>query len=111
MTSSHQVAAEILDPTRIWIEVVTLSGRAASVEFRFLKNTVEVWHAERRSGVFDRTELRIWLAEPFSALTVDEVSLTLDLAVDRLGRVAITLPDVRAWTLSPVELDNLRDQI
>jgi hypothetical protein len=102
---------EPCDPTSVWVEVVTMSGRAAGIEFRFRVDTIEVWHAKRCRGTFDRAELRMWLAEPFAALVMDEVMLTLDRAVDHLGRIAITLPDVRAWTLSAVELSNLQDRV
>jgi hypothetical protein len=106
-----QSRADATDPTRFSVEVLTLSGRAAAVEFRFRMDSVEVWHSEHCCGVFDRKELRLWLADPFSAFVVDEVTFTLDRAVDNLGRVAITLPDVRAWTLSPVDLINLKDRV
>ena len=88
-----------------------MSGRAAAVGFQVRRDTVEVWHLDRMRAVFDRDYLRGWLANPFEPLGIDDVTLTFDRSVDRDGRVAITLPDVRAWTLSPVELANLRDRL
>jgi hypothetical protein len=82
-------------------EVVTSSGRAASVEFRFRFDWVEVWHHDHCAAVLDRETLREWLAGPDDPLSVDELTLSLDRLVDRDGRIAITLPDVTEWTLSP----------
>jgi hypothetical protein len=64
-------------------------------------DTVEVWHHDHCSGVFDREELRSWLAHPFKPLVVDEVSFSLDRMVDNEGLVSLSLPDVMAWTRSP----------
>jgi hypothetical protein len=58
-----------------------------------------------------RKELRAWLTDPFSALVMGDVTLTLERVVDHEGRVAITLPDVRAWTLAPIELVHLKEQL
>jgi len=99
------------DRTRCYVEVVTTSGRAAAVEFRIRMDTVEVWHHDHCSGVFDREELRSWLAHPFKPLVVDEVAFSLDRMVDHNGRVALSLPDVMAWTLSPLTLANLQDRV
>ena len=94
---------------RLRMEVVTVSGRAASIEFRFRLDSVEVWHHEHCSGIFDRSQLRDWMLHPGDLpLIVDEVTFALDLMVDREGRVALTLPDVDAWTLAPAALENLQ---
>jgi hypothetical protein len=65
-----------------------------------------------------RETLHRWLADPVGRLVADEVELSLDRAVDRDGRVALTLvdaatnlPDVLAWTLSPGELLDLRKRV
>jgi hypothetical protein len=83
------------------------SGRGAALEFRIRVDTVELWHHEHLAAGFDRDDLADWLREPGAPLVVDEATLAVDWKVDRLGRVAVTLPDVDAWTLSPTELDTL----
>lgn len=93
---------------RIAVEVVTVSGRAASVEFRLLHATVEIWHRRQLCAVFDRRHLRSWLATPGKPLLKGPVELCFDRTVDRAGRVALSLPDVNEWTLSPTELEELR---
>jgi hypothetical protein len=99
------------DASRCSVEVQTVSGRAGAAEFRCRLDFVEVWSREHCCGVLDRDVLREWLARPGRPLVADEVALSHDRMVDRLGRVAISLPDVRAWTLSPLELANLRDRV
>lgn len=42
---------------------------------------------------------------------VAEVTLCVDRMVDHQGRVAISLPDVRVWTLSPADFASLRDRL
>ena len=96
---------------RFALEVVTLTGRAAAVELRLYPDLVEIWHHELPAAVFDRAVLRHWLAEPGPDLVTDRVTLSLDRLVDVRGRVAISLPDVQAWTLSPTELQTLRRQL
>jgi hypothetical protein len=91
----------------VLIEVVTTSGQKVTVEFRIRSDTVEVWHHRQRIGVFRRETLRGWLAEPWRPLVVGEVVFSLDRMVDCRGRVALSLPDVMAWTLAPNALDAL----
>jgi hypothetical protein len=101
------------------VEVQTTSGRAAVVDFRVRLDTVDVWSGNHHcAGVFVRETLQRWLADPVGRLVADEVELSLDRAVDRDGRVALTLvdaatnlPDVMAWTLSPRELLDLRKRV
>jgi hypothetical protein len=93
------------------VEVVTVSGRAAAVEFRILTDQVEVWHHLRRAGVFDRAALRQWLIDPGPPLAVDEVIFSVDRMIDVDGRVAISFPDVLVWPLSPRDLEILRRRI
>jgi hypothetical protein len=88
-------------------EVVTASGRAALVEFRIRADTVELWHREHLAAVFDRDILSAWLREPSEDLIVDEARLNVDWLIDVTGRVALTLPDVNAWALSPADIDAL----
>ena len=92
---------------RFAMEVVTMSGRAASVEFRFQADQVEVWHWGERAGRFDHARLDDWLADPVRPLMSESVVLSLDRSVDRDGRIAISLPDVQAWTLCPATEDEL----
>ena len=96
---------------RFVMEVVTMSGRAAAVEFRIDGDTVEVWHRNRCAGVFARDLLRNWLGAPEQPLLAGDAVFSLDRMVDRAGRVAVTLPDVVAWTLSPEALAGLRQRV
>ncbi len=86
---------------RLALEVLTLTGRATSVELQLSEVTVEVWHHRQLATVLDRTTLRRWLAEPGQDLVSDGVTLSLDRMVDVRGRVAISLPDVRAGPCPP----------
>jgi hypothetical protein len=92
---------------RFVMEVVTMSGWAAAIEFRITGELVEVWHREQCRGAFGRDSLRTWLAAPDAPLTAGDVEFSLDRMVDRSGRVAVTLPDVLAWTLAPEALAGL----
>jgi hypothetical protein len=93
--------------SRYALEVVTSSGRAAAVEFRFQSDSVEVWHAQRCRGVFDRGVLQAWLTTPRNPLVANEVTFSLDRMVDYEGRVSLSLPGVTCWTLSPADLAGL----
>jgi hypothetical protein len=93
------------------MEVVTSSGRAAMVEFLVQSDVVAVLHHDRCGGVFDRTALRAWLGAPGPPLAMDEVTFSVDRMVDQDGRVALTLPDVVKWTLSPTALAELRKRL
>ena len=97
--------------TRHSIEVVTHSGAAADVEFWVGIHTVEVWHHGLQSAIFDRQHLSDWLADPGERLRVNAVELTVDGSVDTRGRVAISLPDVTAWTLSPTSLSQFTSAV
>ena len=96
---------------RFVMEVVTMSGRAAAVEFRISSDTVEIWQRDEFRAAFDREELRDWLATPGEPLVVDDVEFSLDRMVDRSGRVAVSLPDLLAWTMAPDALAGLRQRV
>jgi hypothetical protein len=96
---------------RFVMEVVTMSGRAAAVEFRIDGDTVEVWHRDRCSGAFRRDAVRDWLSAPDEPLISQDVMFSLDRMVDRAGRVAVSLPAGIAWTLSPEALAGLRQRV
>jgi hypothetical protein len=96
---------------RFVMEVVTMSGQSAAVEFRINGDLVEVWHRDECNGAFGRESLRSWLAAPEKPLVVGDVAFSLDRMVDRSGRVAVSLPDVLAWTLAPEALAGLRHRI
>jgi hypothetical protein len=106
-------AARVLSAadTRLRVHVVTTSGRATAVEFRVRFDAVEVWHWNHRCAVFNRWKLGQWLALPGAPMVVDQTALSLDRMVDRDGRVALSLPDVLAWTLAPTELADLRQRL
>lgn len=96
---------------RFTMEVVTMSGRAAAVEFRIYRDVVEVWHRDRCNATFNRPMLRNWLADPQLPLSVADVAFTVDRMVDRSGRVALSLPDVMVWTLAPDALAGLCQRV
>jgi hypothetical protein len=96
---------------RLAMEVVTVSGRAAEVIVRIRLDSVEIWHHEHLSAVFDRQILRAWLADPWDLLADDEVCFSLDRRSDPRGRIAVSLPHVGLWPLSPNVLASLRDRI
>ena len=91
----------------VLVEAVTSSGRSVGVEIRVRVDTVEIWHHEHLAAVFDRDVLSDWLREPHGDLVTDEAEFSVDWLIDVRGRVALTLPDVNAWVLSPAELDAL----
>jgi hypothetical protein len=96
------------DSSRYRMEVITISGRAAEVEFRIRRESVEIWSREHCCAVLDRQMLRAWLAAPeASALVVDEVTF----ATDASGRAALDLPHVGLWPLAPHVLAGLRDRV
>ena len=97
--------------SRYTVEVVTTSGRAAGIEFRIEDDAVEIWHLDRCRGVFPRDFLRDWMAPPGHPLVASEVGLSVDRMVDAQGRVALSLPDVSLWTLSPQALEVLRTRL
>jgi len=96
---------------RLRVEVVTTSGRPAEVEFRVRSGAVEVWHWNQRCAVFDRWKLGRWLARPSDPLVDDRAALSVDRMVDRNGRIAVSLPDVLAWTLAPTQLAVLKNLV
>lgn len=89
------------------LEVVTVNGRAAAVEVRLRLATVEIWHHRALTATFDRAVFRKWLGDPSSPLASDGAVFSLDRTVDAHGRIALGLPDVLAWALSPTELHTL----
>jgi hypothetical protein len=99
------------DPDRVAVEVMTTSGRGAQVVFQLQRDLVEVMADAELLGVFDRGRLRTWLRKPLGELAQGQVRLGLDRMVDQDGRIALTLPFVRDWTLSPVEAANLKDRV
>lgn len=102
-----------LAPDRLSLEVVTGSGRAALIDIRVRLDLVEVWsNGEHCCGVVDRDVLRAWLiAQPRTSLCFDEVVISTDHSLDIRGRIAISLTDVHAWTLSPHEQEKLLQRV
>ena len=103
--------AEALPGERLTLEVVTQTGRAACVEVRLRAGRAEIWHHRALLAVFDREILRKWLGDPGSPLASETVTFSLDRMVDVHGRVAISLPDVHVWTLSPTEMETLQRRV
>jgi hypothetical protein len=109
--TDHRADGPITHELVVALEVVTTSGRAAAIELRLTGQQVEIRHHGNRVAVLERDLLRRWLAGPRQALAVEGITFSLDRAVDVQGRVAISLPDVRNWTLSPTELHTLRRRL
>jgi len=105
-------ARELQDGDRLSFEVVTHSGRAAGIEFRFTRDTMEVWRADTNLATFSRDIFRGWLDTlPPRPLTDDDVILSSDWSLDSAGGVALSLPDLSAWVLSPTVLIQLRNGV
>lgn len=91
------------------VEVLTTSGRAARVEFHVTPANVEVWRAQGRAPAacvaqVDTWQVRQWLASPTGTLRAGDLSIELDGSLDReRPRLAVSLPDVNVWSLSPAE--------
>jgi len=102
------------DGFRFFVEVVTTAGPAAQLEIRVKDQTVELWRGATCSAVFDRGHLRTWmdaLNDTTPPPACGDVHFHLDRQVDQDGRVAITMPDVNAWTFSPRAHNDLRGQL
>jgi hypothetical protein len=93
------------------VEVLTVTGSAASVEFLMHPDAVEIWFQDRCCAVLSRRVLRGWLAAPQTPLVVDEVALSPDGMADSQGRFARNLPNVVLWTLAPDALAGLRMRV
>jgi hypothetical protein len=103
---------------RLAVDVVTVSGSAATVEFLIHANAVEVWFQEQCRAVLNRWVLRGWLANPHAPLVVDEVTLSPERTADfefhqgvLPGRIALSLPGVLVWPLAPHTLADLRCRV
>lgn len=105
-------ARALQDGDRLSFEVVTHSGRAAGIEFRFTPDTMEVWRGDISLATFRRDILRGWLATlPPRPLIDGDVVLSSDGSLDSAGGVALSLPDLSAWVLSPTVLIQFRNGV
>jgi hypothetical protein len=96
----------------VLFEVQTTSGRATSVNVVPREDTVEIWHHNERVGVFDRAALRSWFSDRKPRWICDgAVIFSIDRMVDMDGRIAISLPDVQAWALSPAAMEEIRHRV
>lgn len=96
----------------VTIEVVTTSGRAARVDLKVTPANVEVWRAKACVARVDTWQVQQWLASPTGTLSAGDVAINFDASLDRdHPRVAVTLPDVTAWSLSPGEHDAFVDAV
>ena len=99
---------------RVFVELVTTAGPAAQLEIRVKDQTVELWRGTTCTAVFDREHLREWMDamnETAPPPACGDVYFHLDRRVDQNGRVAITMPDVNAWTFSPRAYNDLRTRL
>ena len=96
---------------RVFFPVLTRSGPEIHVEIRIGTETVEIWRQGTCTAIFDRGHLRAWLADPSTPIGIGEVTFTLDRYVDLDGRIAITMPDVKEWTLTHQTTTQLRNRL
>ena len=96
---------------RIVFPVLTASGPEVEIEIRIGQETVEVWQKDLRMTIFDRCHLRSWFSNPTSSIGMGEVRFALDRFVDIDGRIAISMPDVDAWTLDHDTARKLRNRL
>jgi hypothetical protein len=96
---------------RIFFPVLTRSGPQIDIEVLIRNETVEIWRQGACKAIFDRGHLRAWMADPVDPIGMGDVTFTLDRYVDLEGRVAITMPDVMAWTLSHHTATQLRNRL
>jgi hypothetical protein len=90
--------------SRLEILVVTDLGRQDVVSVTFRRDSVEMWAGRRSRGVFDRDELRAWLARPDGSISTDDVRLKVVPA-----HVALNVSDVlSSWALDDRVLRDLR---
>jgi hypothetical protein len=94
----------------IFVEAVNMVGRAVRIQFKVMRDRVEVFESSVRTGaqrnlaMIDRDQLVRWLSEPDEPLIQDDLTLEIDYALDRRnGRLAITTKSVLLWSLSPRE--------
>lgn len=86
------------------VEVLTTGGRATRVEFHVSPATVSLWRDRACVARVDTWQVRQWLASPTGTLHAGDLALDVDGSLDReRPRVAVSLPDVKAWSLSPAE--------
>jgi hypothetical protein len=58
---------------RYVIQLLSTTGKLASVEFRIRLDTVEVWHRDRCQAVLDRESFQLWLDRRYPNYVVDDV--------------------------------------
>lgn len=97
--------------SRVVVDAINSFGRAINIVFRIRLDTVDVVADNHVAAVMDRDGLRQWLREPEGDLFADEIRLTWDRMIDHRGRVAISVPGVRCWPLSPDEMALLRERV
>ena len=93
----------------VLMDVVTLDGQTATVEFRFNPQTVEVWCQRARRGVFRRDLLFGWLIKPRAAITAGSTTFLLD----RFGEPgpAVGVVGLGIWRIPPHSFYELRDRL
>lgn len=96
---------------RVFLDVVTSSGASACLELRILSERVDVWRGTGCAAIFDRDHLRGWLEHPEDRLGIGDVTLSLDRHVDVEGRIAIAMPDIHGWALTPRIVTDLRHHL
>ena len=105
----------VVSTTEPWIgfEVVLISGRAAGLGFRIQVDDVELWRGDVvRLAVFRRDRLREWLGVlPSAPYAAGVAELSADRSLDSRGGVALSLPGLRCWVLSPWTLASLQERV
>jgi hypothetical protein len=94
-------------PPWLYIDITGGSRDAHHIRIRLLRDTVEVWYADRCQGIFDREVVRGWIASQQDWLISNDVLLAACpgwAAVAIRGRVPL-------GGVTEAVLDQLRNQV
>jgi hypothetical protein len=97
---------QVVDETRIDMQLVPVEGEAIPAQWRLRRDTVEVWVGSRLAAVLDRDVLAAWLLSPSAEMIVDDIILSTDV----YRRLTLTVPGT-SWLLPPAVEQWLRDKV
>jgi hypothetical protein len=94
--------------SRVIIDLRDALGRLDILEVAIHQDVVECWLTDRCRGIFDRENLRQWLATPSGMLSGDEMSWSRT----EHGEVAVSIDGaVARWPLADHVLVDLRSRL
>jgi len=99
----------LADVDLVVLRVQTDSGSMADVEFHISTQQVSICHRGRPCGVLHRAVLFHWLTDPTEGIQLAHEDVALTYA--RLTGIALTLPDVTAWPLPALDVQQLRRRL